>query len=173
MRETVESSENRVNRSSRPLRWLFFFATAALLMLVIRLIRSRGERRFRYPDERVTEYTAEIPVERVAPATQAAISSFPPAIRPGEPETAAEQQDDLKRIEGIGPVYEKVLKDAGIATFEQLAATPVERLREIFNDRRLADPSSWPEQAALAARGDWDALENLRGRLRGGRRQDT
>lgn len=185
MREKVESSESHSKRGSRPLRWLFFFTTAALLMLVLRLIRDRREHSYRYSGEQATNFTAEIPVERRAPATQAAISSFPPAIRPGEPEvTAAEAvdlpaqpsepqdkgQDDLKRIEGIGPVYEQVLKDAGIATFHQLAETPVDRLRELFADRRLADPTSWPDQAALAARGDWEGLEELRGRLRGGRR---
>ena len=195
MRETIESSEILSEGGSRPLRWLFFIVTVALLALVIRLLRDRREGGQYDPMERVSRYTGEIAVDRSSPiaerrepASQAPISSFPPVNRAGEPEVTvpeaidlpvqpeeprAGQQDDLKRIEGIGPVYERTLREAGIQTFSQLAETPVERLREIFGDRRLADPSSWPEQAAMAARGDWDGLEDLRGRLRGGRRQNA
>jgi hypothetical protein len=35
---------------------------------------------------------------------------------------------------------------------------------------RLADPVAWREQAALAATGEWEALEALQGTLKGGRR---
>jgi hypothetical protein len=31
------------------------------------------------------------------------------------------------------------------------------------------DPESWPEQAALAAKGDWDALKKLQDELDGGK----
>jgi hypothetical protein len=35
---------------------------------------------------------------------------------------------------------------------------------------RLAHPATWPEQAALAATGEWEALEALQAKLKGGRR---
>jgi hypothetical protein len=35
---------------------------------------------------------------------------------------------------------------------------------------RLADPTTWPEQAGIAAKGDWEALEQLQAMLKGGRR---
>ena len=80
--------------------------------------------------------------------------------------------DDLKRIEGIGPKIASLLQNAGIATFAQLAATDVARLREILDavNLRIANPTTWPEQAALAAAGNWEGLESLQSELKGGRR---
>lgn len=80
--------------------------------------------------------------------------------------------DDLKLIEGIGPKIDALLKDAGISTFAQLAATDVSRLREILGDGRfrIADPTTWPEQAGLAAAGKMDELKALQDRLSAGRK---
>jgi predicted flap endonuclease-1-like 5' DNA nuclease len=82
------------------------------------------------------------------------------------------EPDDLKRIEGIGPKISGVLADAGIMTFGQLADADVGRLQQVLTDAgmTLADPASWPEQARLAAAGDWTALEKLQDELQGGRR---
>jgi predicted flap endonuclease-1-like 5' DNA nuclease len=80
--------------------------------------------------------------------------------------------DDLERVEGIGPKISAVLRQAGITTYAQLAALDVEGLRTILGEAgiRLADPGTWPQQATLAAAGDWEALNGFQGRLRGGRR---
>ena len=80
--------------------------------------------------------------------------------------------ENLQRVEGIGPKIASVLAGAGITTFAQLAQAEVSRLRQILEGAgiRLADPSTWPEQAALAAAGDWEGLKTLRGQLKGGRR---
>jgi predicted flap endonuclease-1-like 5' DNA nuclease len=80
--------------------------------------------------------------------------------------------DDLKRIEGIGPKISKLLNEAGITTFSQLAASSVSQLEQIVRNAgiSIADPGTWPEQAILAAEGDWDALRDLQDRLKGGRR---
>jgi predicted flap endonuclease-1-like 5' DNA nuclease len=94
-----------------------------------------------------------------------------------EPESATAEPpspDDLTRIEGIGPKISEVLQATGIRTFAQLAGTEVRRLQEILEaagpNLRLANPSTWPEQAGLAAKGDWAALETLQDELQGGRR---
>ena len=82
--------------------------------------------------------------------------------------------DDLRKIEGIGPKIAGILRDAGIETFAQLAETEVARLREILRAaglRSLANPETWPEQARLAAAGDWAAMETLQNELQGGRRR--
>lgn len=83
-----------------------------------------------------------------------------------------ETEDDLKIIEGIGPKIEALLKNAGITTFKQLANTRVERLYEILHSVNLhmADPNTWPEQARLAANGNWDFLKALQDRTHAGRR---
>lgn len=106
--------------------------------------------------------------ELVAPARHA---EAPPPI----PSPPPAQVDDLRRIEGIGPRISGVLQEAGILTFEQLANTDADQIREILqaadpNLLRLADPTTWPRQAALAAQGDWQALEALQDELKGGRR---
>jgi predicted flap endonuclease-1-like 5' DNA nuclease len=80
--------------------------------------------------------------------------------------------DDLAIVEGIGPKIASLFQAAGITTFAQLAATDVDRLRQILRGAgiRIADPTTWPEQAALAAAGEWDKLKALQDQLKGGRR---
>lgn len=93
------------------------------------------------------------------------------ATAPPAPSTA----DDLKVIEGIGPKIAEVLQAAGITTFAQLAATGVEQIEQILQQAdprllQLADPATWPEQARLAAAGDWAGLRALQDELKAGRR---
>jgi predicted flap endonuclease-1-like 5' DNA nuclease len=89
-------------------------------------------------------------------------SSKPEAIQP----------DNLRKIEGIGPKIQTTLQAAGVETFAQLAASKPENLKQILVDAgiRLGDPTTWPEQAALAAAENWDELEEFQGTLKGGRR---
>ena len=85
-------------------------------------------------------------------------------------EHVLEEAEDLTRIGGIGPKVSQLLLSGGIATFGQLAATEVDELRRILREAGLAmmDPSTWPEQANLAAEGKWDELSDQREQLRGG-----
>ena len=82
--------------------------------------------------------------------------------------------DDLEKIEGIGPKVAELLHAAGITTFAGLANTPVAKLKEVLHAAgsryAMMDPGTWPEQSALAAKGDWAALEKLEDELKGGRR---
>jgi predicted flap endonuclease-1-like 5' DNA nuclease len=93
------------------------------------------------------------------------------------PEPAARMEqldpDDLKRIEGIGPKISGLLQAAGIETFAKLASTDAAHLLQIVRDAgiTIADPTTWPEQAALAAKGEWEQLETLQDALKGGRRE--
>jgi uncharacterized protein (DUF697 family) len=82
-------------------------------------------------------------------------------------------RDDLTRIEGIGPKISELLQDRGIATFTQLAEIDVDRLRQILHEANLrrSDPGTWPEQAKLAAAGQWEALDALQKQLTAGRRE--
>lgn len=83
--------------------------------------------------------------------------------------------DDLKRIEGIGPKIAGLFNDAGILTFKDLAKAKKARLKEILQDSgprfRMADPTTWQEQAKLAAKGKWDELDVLQKELKGGKRK--
>ncbi len=80
--------------------------------------------------------------------------------------------DDLSIVEGIGPKINSVLHQAGIRTFAQLSEATPERLEQILREQglRLANPETWPEQARLAASGDWSKLENYQKKLKGGRK---
>jgi F-type H+-transporting ATPase subunit gamma len=83
--------------------------------------------------------------------------------------------DDLTRIEGIGPKMQAALKDAGITTYAALANASDDEIRQAIEDAgmRLAPGlDTWAEQAGYAARGDWDGLDNLQDELSGGRRVD-
>ena len=102
-----------------------------------------------------------------------------PAETPIPPEAEAEPElpappepDNLKRIEGIGPKVSSLLNEAGIFTFSQLADSEVSRLKSIVDEAGLTmmNPASWPDQARLAASGDWDALAKLQEGLKAGRR---
>ena len=113
------------------------------------------------------------PIEIEAPLPEPVIE-VPAEFKAKAPEPPP-VPDDLKRIEGIGPRYSSVLQAAGITTYIQLAAASPDELHQILEAEdprlaRLADPTSWPEQAALAAAGNWEALDALKDTLRGGRR---
>ena len=88
-------------------------------------------------------------------------------------EHEGENLDDLKIIEGIGPKISSVLQEAGISTYEALANSSISRLEEILDDAdlHLGNPTTWPEQAKLAAEGKWDSLERLQDQLKHGRRE--
>lgn len=42
--------------------------------------------------------------------------------------------DNLKLIVGVGPVLEKTLNDAGVTTFERLAAMSVQQVQDLLPD---------------------------------------
>ena len=64
--------------------------------------------------------------------------------------------DDFEQVGGIGEVFERRLYEAGICTFDALAATSPERLAELCPSPalRLADYAAWCTHAAelVAAR---------------------
>jgi predicted flap endonuclease-1-like 5' DNA nuclease len=75
-------------------------------------------------------------------------------------------QDDFTHLAGIGQKISSILKNAGIKSFSKLAETDVKHINEILEKRNLSllkktDPTTWPEQARIAAEGDWEALANL------------
>ena len=67
------------------------------------------------------------------------------------------QSSDFKKIEGIGPKIAEILNGAGIFTYADLAAASIDSLKEILANAgsRYAskDPSTWIQQAQLAADG--------------------
>ncbi|HMO12643.1 MAG TPA: DNA-directed RNA polymerase subunit beta' [Pirellulaceae bacterium] len=84
----------------------------------------------------------------------------------------AHNVDDLTRIEGIGPKIQQLLYANGISSFPALANCTVDYLRDLLaTDGNLVvhDPTTWPDQARLAAAGEWDRLVEWQNQLNGGR----
>jgi predicted flap endonuclease-1-like 5' DNA nuclease len=116
---------------------------------------------------------AESIVETARSTAERAAAAEVIAAAPAAP-TAAEP-DDLRRIEGIGPKVSAALVAMGITTFAQLAQADPARLEADLKAAGVrvitGSSTTWPEQAALAARGDWAGLEALQGQLKGGRKK--
>ena len=83
------------------------------------------------------------------------------------------KQDDLKLVEGIGPKIEELMHAAGITTWAELAAAPIEKLEAILDEAgprfRIHDPATWGKQAAMADAAQWAELEAYQDELKGGK----
>jgi predicted flap endonuclease-1-like 5' DNA nuclease len=86
-------------------------------------------------------------------------------------------QDDFTHLDGVGPKISATLRSAGVKTFTKLAAKEVDDLRGILVAEnpsllRLSDPTTWPEQAEMAAEGRWETLKTLQEGIRERRRRE-
>ncbi|RWD33511.1 proton-conducting membrane transporter [Mesorhizobium sp.] len=102
-------------------------------------------------------------------ATRSAAAPKPAAPKAAAPKAAAKKAapastkaatgkaDNLRRLIGIGPVNEKLLKGLGVTSYAQIAAwtaADVKRIEDVLNfDGRIAR-EQWIEQAKLLAAGD-------------------
>lgn len=110
----------------------------------------------------------ESPAINPSPFVESADGEIP--IQP-DFDTSYLTPDDLTIIEGIGPKIAKILAQADIHTFTQLANTDSEKLLVVLASAGIfmTDPSTWPDQARFAAEGKWDELKKLVESLQGGR----
>lgn len=158
--------------------------TAELPAVEARMEALEAEAAAELPTAEVAAELPEVEVATEAPAVEVRaegpdvdlgerLEALVARFAAGVEELFGEGEDDLTRIEGIGPKISALLQAAGIRTFAQLAHTDVSRLQEILDAAgprfRLADPGTWPEQARLAAEGAWEALQALQDQLKGGR----
>ncbi len=115
---------------------------------------------------------AEVPVAK-APKAKAK----PEVVKEAEePKKVAAKKvakgDDLKKIEGVGPKIAEIFANAGITTFVEMAKADPEKLKEILIEAgakyAMHNPTTWPQQAQLAANGEWEELKELQEKLDGG-----
>jgi len=123
------------------------------------------------------------PVASVTPVATAPVTTKPAEPSPTVINIAAakaagfaiKSADDLTVIEGIGPKINELFKQAGLKTFADVAKASVPQMRKILDDGgarfRIANPSTWAQQAELAANNKWDALKQLQDELSGGLRK--
>lgn len=159
---------------SRGVPWWGWLILIVLIVVVLWLI-------FRPHTSAAVEEEVSTRLDQVAePVPQTPVSTGPAVVtRPETPPPSPHvletheplQSEDLTLIEGIGPKINSVLHAAGILTFAQLAAMEPERVKAILVDHgiQLADTTTWPEQAHLAAEGEMEKLKKYQDELKGGR----
>lgn len=93
--------------------------------------------------------------------------------KPNQSSTDVEKGNDLTKIEGIGPKIKEVLNQNGIYTFEQLHKTTRNTLKAYLDKAgpqfKMHEPESWPHQAGMAYRGEWEKLKEYQEFMVGGR----
>lgn len=89
-------------------------------------------------------------------------------------DAGASQQpaDDLEILEGVGPKVAKMLNEAGIVTFADLARAKAAEIDKVLDAAglQMMESTGWIDQAKLAARGDMEGLAKLQDELKGGRK---
>jgi predicted flap endonuclease-1-like 5' DNA nuclease len=165
--------------------WIIIVVVALALGILIgwliwgRQAKAQGERirelegTLSRRESRIRDLEADAEAAKAQAAEQeASLRTAQVALADAEAAAVA-PPDDLTLIEGIGPKVQSLLQGAGIRLFGQLAKADLEGLQELVRAAGMAmmDPSSWPEQAQLAAEGKTDELAKLQEELKGGRRE--
>lgn len=112
------------------------------------------------------------PAKKTAAAKKVSPKKAAPKKKTGKKSAG---KDDLKKIEGIGPKIAGLFTDAGITTFKALADAKKSQLKDILEAAgpryKMHDPTTWTQQAKLAAAGKWDELDVLQKELKGGKKK--
>jgi len=153
--------------------WLLIFIIFVVVLAVALIVQTRFSKQeaagLEHHDDKAHHEKAELAPETVV-EPEGASEPEEAEVTLGT-EAVSPALDDLKKIEGIGPKVASLLNESGVVTFAQLAEIPVDKLTELLeaNKLQMMDPTSWPQQAKLAADADWGALEKLQGDLKAGR----
>ena len=141
---------------------------------VVEHVPSLKERFFDAPVDRDNTYTqANVEAEAGIQASESTLSR-PDMIAAAQAAgiNFSGKQNDLEIIEGIGPKIAELLNNSGVNTFEGLSKMSVGSLNTLLEQGggrfQLANPSSWAEQALLAAENKWVELKALQDSLDGG-----
>jgi predicted flap endonuclease-1-like 5' DNA nuclease len=145
------SAGSTKNRSQDQLcgmpRWGWLLGLVLIVVAVGIIIKLWTEEEFD-GRRRVTRTTPSPPTPEPTKPVSEAVELEPEIESPVE--TLAVSPDNLKQVNGIGPKIESLLNENGITTFAQLAETEVSRLQALLVEAgwaRLANPTTWPEQA--------------------------
>lgn len=117
-------------------------------------------------EEKAEAAAAKAPKKTTKPATTAKVKKAS--------QKTDNVQDDLTKIEGIGPKIAEILTKKGVVTFADLARAKAKDLKAMLEAAgsryQMHDPTTWADQAKLAAKGDWEKLNTLQQSLKGGKR---
>lgn len=125
------------------------------------------------PFDNVQETVAKVK----AKAKPEVVKATPVVAPTVEKKSADIKNDDLTKIEGIGPKISELLNNAGISTFVLLAGADIDKIKGILADAgnryKSHDPTTWSAQAEMAAAGEWDKLNAWQDELDGGKVVDA
>jgi predicted flap endonuclease-1-like 5' DNA nuclease len=131
---------------------LLVLAAAAVLLAIILFVRRRG----------AAPEPPQAAAEPVPTASPAETPSPFLAAPQGEP-------DDLRRIKGIGPKLETMLKELGVFHYRQIADWTPEQLAlvdaQLGQFQGRAGRDQWQSQARFLAAGDVKGYEAAHGKL--------
>ena len=127
----------------------------------------------------VSEQSVVAPAKKTpakkSPVKATTEKKIPVAKKVVEKKTPAKKKvstnDDLTKIEGIGPKIQEVFNTAGLMTYADLSSAKVGDLRTLLADNGLSqhDPKTWKKQATLAKNDKWEELKVLQDELDGGK----
>jgi len=116
-------------------------------------------------------------VAKKAPAKKAAkpVAKKATAKKTVAKKAVKAKKDNLTKIEGIGPKIASLLIADGIVTFADLSKAKLTQLETVLRNAgprfKMHKPTTWAEQAKLAAKGNWAELKKLQDVLDGGKRK--
>ena len=141
-----------------------------LTQIVIESIAATGGKK----SAAKTEKAPEAKVENVS-KTEKVVEKAPKTekVAVEKAPKAPKKADDLTIIEGMGPKAAEALTEAGITTYAKLAKTKTAAVKTILEESTSQlshiDPTTWAEQAQLAADGKMDELKKWQDELNGGK----
>ncbi len=122
------------------------------------------------PKVKATEKKAETKPTAKKAATKSATEKKPAAKKAVPKKSSA--NDDLTKIEGVGPKAAEALTAAGLVTFADVSKSTPTKIKKILDESEgkfaAMDPGTWPKQAKLAATDKWDELKKWQDEMDGG-----
>ena len=83
------------------------------------------------------------------------------------------KENDLTVVEGIGPKIKELFHSHNVITWADLANCTVEKCKEVLKSGgkrfEIHKPGTWPKQAEMAAKGEWQKLKDWQDQLDGGK----
>ena len=81
------------------------------------------------------------------------------------------KENDLTIVGGIGPKIKELFHNHNVTTWEDLANCTEEQCQEVLKSGgkrfEIHKPETWPKQAAMAAKGEWQKLKDWQDKLDG------
>lgn len=134
-------------------RFLFTLTVGVVVGFVLAKLRESvaDQNRLREARDEAIRYRAQMAAARQSPAGE--VRTAPPAAATLTATPPPAQNDDLTRINGIGPVFQSRLRVAGLHSFAQLAASDPDTLRAAVAaaDWQKIEPQRWIEEAGHLA----------------------